>query len=93
MGMYFSIKICLIWKLCYEAKNKRQAIKFFFSHKDWQVFSWFSSEHFKYKEYQLTKDFKGHLISKCPILPKNERKQFDLRDHWSKVEFCETCQN
>ena len=30
MGMYFSIKICLIWKLCYEAKNKRQAIKFFF---------------------------------------------------------------
>ena len=31
MGMHFStIKICLIWKLCYEAKNKRQAIKVFF---------------------------------------------------------------
>ena len=55
MGMHFStIKICLIWKLCYEAKNKRQAIKVFFSNKDWQVFSWFSSEHFKYKEYNLT---------------------------------------
>ena len=48
MDMHFStIKICLIWKLCYEAKNKRQAIKVFSSNKDWQVFSWFCSEYFK----------------------------------------------